>query len=297
MQKPNEIMIHISSKCNLKCEPCAYRFLDIDKINKYENDILSLNEFKNIINKVTNFGIVEINITPIIGEPFMIPNFEKYCEYLENNDDVKWFTFFTNLTHNFNINKFLSFKKLRIVISINGLTYNMFNKNTHGNKNEFEIFSNNLLNILNIYNNKMCKLEFFIRDDIKNTNKKFELLLKYLSEMFDISNPWKDRNGITHFKKNGNWCGLIPDDIITNNTDFYIQRMKMDGICKYALNENCILPDGNIILCGATDPLQQTYIGNVNDLNDTYKKWNNILRDMKNNKYPKCCSRCSEFHK
>lgn len=280
---PNEIMIHTTTDCKLKCEPCARHRLTDMQLNKLGE--MDFNAFKKYINIVTKAGVKGINITPIIGEPTEWKYFKEACHYLNSKKEIEYFTFFTNLIKP-DLIYLTKFKKLRLVISVNGFNCDQWIKNTGGTVKDYNEFAFNYFTITSeLMKKKLSQnLTFFVRDTAEYIYNKYSMLMKV------------SKGQIINFQKNGNWCGLIPDsETIGNN--FYIQHMKKEGICSYINNENCILPNGDIVLCGATDPLLHTIIGNIKDFESIYSlNFRYIKENQSNNIYTEGCKKCSEFH-
>lgn len=290
-----EVMIHIGSVCSLKCPTCAYQFLDDDKLEEYANERMSLDHFKKVVDRYVNLGFDRINLTSIIGEPLQLPNFELYAEYVQEHPRIKEFTFFTSLTTNRSsmLVQILHMDKLKLVISVSGTEYEEFHQGTGTNLKMYGRFVDNITLLSRNANKIKAKLNFFIRYKAFFTES--TMLANYITVLGKL-----DGNEITPFHLNGNWAGLVPDEI-TQRSNNWINRSEKKGICGYALNENTVLPDGRIVLCGAVDVEHKTILGNMNlqTLQDIYSEqgvYADILRKQSCNQYSGSCEGCSEHH-
>ena len=142
--------------------------------------------------------------------------------------------------------------------------------------------------------NEIIKIDFFIRYP-EFFNKKDNDLERKIKVVDNLSGF-----NVVPFHHNGNWGGLVPDEI-TQECKGWIKRSEKKGVCGYVLNENTILRDGRVLLCGAIDVQQQTSIGNINDqsLDEIYSPngtYASIISNQRSNVYSGVCEGCSEHH-
>jgi radical SAM protein with 4Fe4S-binding SPASM domain len=291
-----EMMIHIGGKCNLACPACSLQWMPRELKSRYAVDVLSLDRFKDLVEECLDVGITKFNLTGVIGEPLIHKDFEEYCEYLNVNDRVEMFTFFTSLTTNKleMLDKLIFMSKLKLVVSVSGTTVDRFMENVGTNKVMFHRFIDNVAYIIDHADMIPSHIQFFIR----------------YKEFFDGTSPDQlqsriiiagklDRFDVIPFHESGNWAGLIPDSV-TQHEPGWIKRSEKKGICGYALNEQVILPNGDVLLCGATDVEQKTVLGNVEDgIGNIYKEggcYHQILRNQEKGIFTGSCEGCSEHH-
>ena len=109
--------IETTGACNLKCRFCAYEKKQSSRAN------MALGLFESAVEQALALGYREFHLTPCTGDVFMDPRvFEKFS-YLEANEQVRAYHFFTNFTilDSAKIDRLLSLKKLSgIVLSIYG---------------------------------------------------------------------------------------------------------------------------------------------------------------------------------
>ena len=286
-------MIHINGQCTVGCPPCGLNFITKEEHTEYKANTRSLESFKELVEMLVEYGYNYFNLTPIVGEPLLVKDFLSYCDYLETHPRVKGFTFFTSLIvrRKGMIETLLSYKKLRLVISILGGDPVTFLENSGVSK--FDQYCENLDIVFKGQSTSNAKLDFFIR------YAKFHMKEYRIEKLIHILGSVDD-NRIIPFHQNGNWCGAVPEETITTEKG-WIPRATKVGVCNYIAREQCIMPNGDVILCGPTDVKQSTVIGNVNtqtipEIFGQDSLYGDIIRGQVDGIYFDCCHRCSEFH-
>ena len=84
-----EINIQIINRCQLRCKFCARSWLPTNRILEIGSSVMSLDNFKRIIDKCVESGRTQICLTPRIGEVFLDPTFKEKVTYLEENLDIE----------------------------------------------------------------------------------------------------------------------------------------------------------------------------------------------------------------
>ena len=130
---PNRFTIHLTSICNLKCKFCW------NSTHKLDNDIMSLLEFENILKWLKTQNIKEIDLTPMVGEIFIISNINSYFELLEKYN-FKYYII-TSLIQKANYN-LINFKNLYLSISL--YVYNKIEYNKITGKDKFNNLYKNI---------------------------------------------------------------------------------------------------------------------------------------------------------
>lgn len=288
-----EIMIETTNICNLNCKFCAYDLINNDPT------IMSLKRFKYIVKKMIDYGFDEFQLTPTVGESFSDPSFLDKIEWLEQLDDVKRITFFTNFTGvtKKNILRLMKTRKTVMFISVYGWDNETFNNIT--NTNKFDKFQKSFNLLLKNYDIKFRSLNFFIRNPKWNSINKSLDMYKKINLLVKIKNngtSFFDRNNIQEHLWNGNWCGLIKDNMLYDQ----VKVKDRSGVCWFSLIDNIVDNFGNVYLCGACDSIKETKLGNIENLDLIYSTngaLEKIIKEQHKGTYSGCCNKCSEFHK
>ncbi len=114
LSAPLQIYVSISSKCNLKCKHC----FNIRTIST-ENEIMTIDVFKKVIDIVKKYGIFQLKITG--GEPLLNPNFEYFIDLLES-EQISYVVYTNGTLLNDNIINKLGYLKYlkKLKISLDG---------------------------------------------------------------------------------------------------------------------------------------------------------------------------------
>lgn len=295
----DRIQIICESRCQLNCVNCAKPYL-----KKYPESFMDMNTFKSIVDKCVYLRIPNYELTPTIGEPFLDKHLFERIEYLNTFEEVKKIYFFTNLLilKESDILFLSKFKKLEITVSVYGDSEETYFKNT-GTHN-FNVFLKNMNLLSQKLDKDKIKLSFGMRFSEYNPKKLLINLLKnnngiYTSlhvliqkKVINIEDIWDT----AHHSNWGEMANIPNEKILTKGPSIGIPNRK--GICVYALEDNGILPNGDITLCGWFDINRVMIIGNilkdgVDHIFSKESKYHEILEDQKNGIYTGICRFCT----
>jgi radical SAM protein with 4Fe4S-binding SPASM domain len=261
-----KIYLEITNNCNLSCDFCIK--------NDRKNKIMSFDEFKIIINKISNY--TNYLYFHVLGEPLIHPNINEFINYAkDNNINV-------NITSNGYLIDKIKTKNIRqlnislhsynekYLVSLDDYINKIFKKTDEIKENTYISYriwlkSKNTYKIINKLNEKY------------NTNLTIDILEKK-------TNIKLDENIFLSISKEFIW----PD--LSNN--YYNEK----GNC-YALKDHIgILVDGTIIPC-CLDSKGVIKLGNIftDDLEDIInsKRFNSMLKCFKDNKKTEeLCKHC-----
>jgi MoaA/NifB/PqqE/SkfB family radical SAM enzyme len=287
---PWEIMINIINECQLKCVSCISRKLNEEKFQMPYNKVLK------VIDKIAAHGIRNIHLTPTYGEPTSHNQFYKILEYIENHDGIDKVSFFTNFL-DIDLDRIMKLTKTKMIISVYGDNEESYAKIT-GIQDSYKKFYDNMVLLLSKYRQEFLAVEFYLRNPELNKHSKLYTIMDIIVRANPIDFDGVGNHIVTEFMSvNGNWCGLF-EEVSDKRID------KKKGICKYALMNNSIQPNGDVVFCGAcmAKPTEDDIIGNIfeQSLYDIYKlsgKFSDIVYEQRHNNYTNSCKLCSEFHK
>lgn len=293
-------MIHIepTSYCNLNCEFCAYGVKETPKKN------VKLHDFIMRVDDATRSGYSHIGLTPITGDIFMDKGVLEKIQYLEDNESVNSYHFYTNgiLMDKAKIDYLMSCKKLSALhISIYGHDMESFIHLTNGTKSEYQMLLKNLnylmtvpMSIINdrIFLNQRVDSRFSKRNNTHESN------------LYSISSLLSDRlnhklNVTSNFN---NWGGLIQQSRIKPFIKVNNHKVFKHGVCKLILSKNQIMTDGVVNACACRDANATLEIGNVkeNSLDDildttTSTPYKQLILQQQRGDFNEICKHCDFY--
>lgn len=270
------IQLYITNKCSLNCEFCIKSKRDISNI------YMDLDTFKKVVDKCVDNGVKTFELTPIVGDILADENLIKRLEYLEQNDGVKRYWFFTNLINltEEHIYFFAGTKKMSVTVSVYGDNKDIYLQNT--NKDLYDVFVDNLLRLMTsswfVIDEFNIRFKGFIGNNIVNN------LLHRLIAMRELYGKFVD---VVDDSDNFDWENIL-------NSDTYVKK---SGVCRYARKANVVFPNGDVSLCGCLDIEGTMYIGNIltDDFDYIMNKRNSILIRQREGNYYGICKSCTLF--
>jgi MoaA/NifB/PqqE/SkfB family radical SAM enzyme len=268
-----QLQIPLTNVCNLNCISCIYK----TESDNFERFNITLNEFRNIVEQLPKNTILDL--TPVVGEIFANPYVWEILDYLETARNIKYYQIVTNLTLCNDINRLINYSKLKsITVSIYGDDVLSFKKYT--NTNAFDDFSENLREL--------------VVSDIAIKGK-VDVILYFRSIYYD-KYKWPHVNILVELG-----YATIDESTVDNNFDWsdrlkntnivLAPQVKQHGVCRYALEQNCIWPNGNVSMCGIScNDESMMPVGNI--FTDTLET---IKCNCKKLFPGKLCKKCREY--
>lgn len=270
--KPKRIQLSIKCKCQFKCNFCAY---------DGSVDEMTMEEFKELVDRFYDFGVRDFELTPTTGESFLDDLLLDKILYL-NSLNVNKIIFFTNLYQiNYNLlEKINDISSVEINLSLYGANRKQFENRT------------GVDGFLSVVDN-LRKL--IIRDrHSKNTiviHKRFSMI-RITSNLNVILRVANENNiKIWECPDDTPWL-----DMVKCNLNVY--KPINNGVCRFALEDNGVYSNGDISLCGWFDVEKKMVIGNVYEqtLDEIYGdggEFDSIIKNQKEGIYKNLCCRCS----
>ena len=140
LQVPDKFGIPITEKCHLRCFFCANNSLFFK-----EGRHLSLLDFKKIVDWLTSQGVRKLDLTPVVGEPLLVPHLSEMLDYLEQNPLIEEYDLFTSLIAK-KIHPLYLRKKMKLFISLYGFNQKQFLKTAR--VDAFHVFLKNMKSLL-----------------------------------------------------------------------------------------------------------------------------------------------------
>lgn len=303
IEDPRSFSIEISSLCNFNCVFCAYQHTT-DKMRK----IMNYEEFVEAVDQVVNCGGSIIELTPLTGDILTDrKGIIKKLEYLQNNKNIKEFSFTTNasLLSEKYIKEFLRFDKIRSMkVSIYGHDKDSFEKITQTVLYE-KVIEN--LNILHRYIDKIpFRISLGIRSYYNFSTKTFDNANKDLSasKIQKIISILKKKRNVDfgYHRHYTNWGGYVTKDdlkglpIILKDDQFGYKSGPCSRLFTYM-----ILSNSDLILCGCRDGMREMVIGNIKENNLSFlisnknKKYIQWIEDQEKDLFNGPCKNCDFY--
>lgn len=263
MRIPPRIQFHTTNRCQLNCKFCA-----ID--HEADETFMLMGNFKSFAKKCIAYGIREYELTPIVGDPMLDVFLLKRIKFL-NQYGISKILFYTNLIRYGEIEEILLYEKVEVNISVYG-----------GNREEY--MKNTRCDFYDIFKMNLNKLLTYVRD--MKMQDQVKLWIRHEGKDY---NPYIRGNDIEKIIATGNNDWKNPKTI---------SQTGRKGICQFAIEDNCIFPNGDISICGWFDIDKQTIIGNLyeqslEEIYDSRGKYEHILEEQLEGKYTGICKNCT----
>lgn len=233
--------IETSSACNLKCRFCAYEKKQSPRVS------MSNELFIRSVEQALDLGFKEFHLTPCTGDVFMDKHvFDKF-EYMDANDRVRAYHFFTNMTllDDEQIARLMTLKKLtRMTVSIYGHDEASFVALTNTAPKLYRRLIANLESLLA----RRAEWPFAITIGFRST---FDAPSDESSDLLKL---------IGQFRKSG--VGVHSSHGIYNNWGGYITQADVEGLNLHILSADGIYKSGPCVKL--FDSFQVTASGIVN---------------------------------
>lgn len=295
----NSIYIEPTSYCNLDCEFCAY-----GKKTSIKKNVL----YKDFVSRVSNIvscGFDHIGLTPITGDIFMDKGVFEKIKYLERNNNIDSYHFYTNaiLLDKRKIDFVFNQKKLSSMhVSIYGYNLKSFKVLTNGTDNEYKRLISNLKYMeslpVNLTKNKLyLDLRVDNNFNIDCLDNDCDLLNIYTSLIHKLNYNFKYTNIYN------NWGGVVKQSNVKSEINIRDFKTFKYGACSLIFNRIQIMSDGRVNACACRDANATLCIGDLSnnkleeilsiDGNTPYKK---LIQNQQKGNFNKICNSC-DFYK
>lgn len=226
MNVPTKMGIWITQKCPLRCKFC-------ENSNDYfkQGKIMSLDIFESKVKEVIEAGISYIDLTPIVGEVLLVPNFGDYLDILDSYKEIEKYTFITCLIGSKqNIDALRGRPKLELEISLYGLSSDEYKERT--NKDTFNTFIKNFKYLVQTFDNSIVIINRTSDPNTKLLKRDMPFILQFLLKKCHIDEQWvDDRSNYTEVMKEKNVekfrCHFMTEPLLVE-----------DGICFCCMDWN-----------------------------------------------------------
>jgi hypothetical protein len=259
----------------------------------YETQTFTTERFKSVVNKATEHGFTEIDLTPHVGDIFDDDDAVERLEFLRKHPKVEKYSFATHLLspdHEGLVHivhgSLRGDDRLWVDISVYGWDSESYKAQTGVDR--FKDFLENFrqlvwsgmvmsnpypLSSVNLYMRAGHTFEDFPESEIKNYMRD-AIKLGASVENDEVSNL--------------NWGGKIDQGKEPEE--------HRKGLCVHLVIHNGVFPDGDMTMCCCWDTFKELQFANIDDLdifNSRY--WRFITSHLAGN-YPDICKNCNDFY-
>lgn len=288
--------IETSSACNLKCRFCAYTKKSTPTVG------MSYDDFIAVVHQALDLGYRRFELTPCTGDVYMDRSFARKLAFLEQNDRVESYEFFTNLTipKPETVAQLAALKKLKhLTVSVYGHDLPSFIAITEGTVKLYERLKANLEALLAVRQRASYELAIGLRSS--RTRPKGEK-----SDLMQIVDRFREA-GIEIWVAPGvynNWGGFISQkdveglDMRINSTESAYKY----GACEKLFNSVQVTATGVVNACACRDVDATLQIGNVKTealadiVSPDNPRYMKIIEDQQRGEFAPICRSC-DFYK
>lgn len=287
-ERPFELFLEFTNVCNANCVFCPYQY------QMREKEFMPDSVFFKAIEDYCEIGGGSINLTPIVGDALIHPDFLKRVRYLRAQSNIDRISLTTNgiLLDKHGIEEILNSGLTSIFISTSGFDEESYKRIYRSSL--YERMRNNILKLveLNSKMNEPVLITIGLRTDRSldkaMNDKDFQPILKYKPQ---IDFTWS-------FTSAG---GRITRDILPKGMRLRVVKdRKM--ICVNLYNGPIVLPDGIVMACScvaAMDAISDLGIGNIMNerLIDIWhsEKMKEIRESFGTDRLNKTCASCDMY--
>jgi hypothetical protein len=258
---------------------------------------MGMSVFEYVVDEFTDtFGNISlIDMTPIVGEITQTPDWLKMLEYLHKNDHIEKFDFVTNFLNysNLDILKLMEYSdKFSMIISVYGHDRQSFLENT-GEDRWFDFLESltNLQEMIALRHYRCFPITFYFRHRPFNEFPKNSFAYKFIKAVQLISKtPVTFDSSMANL--NHNWAGQVD---VPAPVHAHPRIGAHAPTCVHAILQNCVLPNGDITLCGMNDFKSELIIGNLfhQSLKEIYSRDSKYA--LYTSHHPPLCTKCTEY--
>jgi len=273
--RTDTLSIEPTSACNLKCGFCAYVKKESPKIS------MKSDRFADYIRQAVALGYRRFHLTPGTGDIFMDRHIFDKLEFLEQEDGVEQYEFYTNFTipDADDIARMVKLKKLSFMtISIYGHDRETFVKIAKGTNKVYQRLLANLETLLPLLDQRAGILHIAIRSTLDMPRRPETELLKLIERYRAAGIPVK-RSQLYH-----SWGGKISADDVQGLAIDVMDSSKIykNGACSLLFTGVQIMATGQVHACACVDVDGSLMIGDLNErpLRDILSSKNSLYMSL-----------------
>ncbi len=258
--------------CPFKCIFCVHE-------GNKQYEFFDLDVFKEYAQRFFDFGVREFELTPTIGEPMLDHQLYNKIEFLDQlgAEKIIYFTNGYHLTDEW-LGLLKSTDKVEINLSLYGGSEYEFERRT--GIDGYKTVKDNLLRYITWSRESNNSLVIHKRYGDTTESTEIRVLLEAAK---------KSGIQIWDCSHDTNW-----HDMLECNSDGNVVK----DVCRFALEDNAVFPNGEVTLCGWFDVNKDMIIGDMESqtLDEIYGEnsvFSRLIEDQKNGVYEGLCCACT----
>ena len=285
---PHALYIEGTNICNAECVFCAYPEMLRPK------KVMDMDFFKSVIDQYVALGGAEVDLTPIVGDPFVDGKIFERLDHLASKPGLRRFHFFTNaigMRPQLSEQLLKYGEKLRVYISFGGFDRETYHKVFGVDK--FEVVVPHIKALIEAKRKSGSKLGLQLNLRTPRDNNKGELWDYLLAAKKDgvIEMTWMGAYD--------SWAGHIKEEEL-HEAGLTARPMPVKkGPCHRLLTSPVILADGRVNACACRDVEATLIIGDVGkqSLHEVLAgpELKTLLRRHEQDDFPEICKTCTRY--
>ncbi|MEK7234271.1 MAG: radical SAM protein [Elusimicrobiota bacterium] len=285
---PQSLYIEGTNICNARCIFCAYPQMMRPK------KTMPLDHFKNVIDQYALMGGSEVDLTPIVGDPFADRFLFERLDYLNSLPDIRRFHFFTNaiLMGSEDYPKLAAYgSKLTVYNSFGGFTRPVYHQVMGVDK--FDEAVGAIRGLIEAKRRSGSELGIQVNLRVPPGDAKGEFW-DYLRSC--AAEGLISIDGINAFDS---WAGAIKEEDLASAGLAARPMPEKRGPCHRLLTTPVVLADGRVNACACRDVEAELIIGDLKDQSLAQilsgDKLHELIEQHDRGEFPPVCQRCTYY--
>src|SRR5947209_4780539 len=285
---PTALAIDGTNICNARCVFCAYPQMERPK------KIMPVSEFKNFVSQYVRMGGRRVDLTPIVGDPFVDKYIFERLDYLASLPELRRFQFYTNavlMKPQFHQRLAAYGSRLIVYCSFGGFDREAYDKVMGIDK----------------FNEAVAAIQGLIETTRRTgSGMNIQVNLRVLpennkGELWEYFLQARDQGLITieSVTQFDSWAGKIKDEDLSD-AGLRPQPMPVKrGVCHRLITSPVVLADGRVNGCACRDVDASLIIGDLKQEPLTQILSGPALRELieqhERGEFPEVCRRCTYY--
>ena len=285
---PHALYIEGTNICNARCAFCAYPQMERPKVT------MAMEVFRKAIDEYLRLGPAEIDLTPIVGDPFADKYLFERLDDLAARPEVKRFHFYTNavLIKTEQLDRLMGYgERFWIFCSLGGFDREVYHRVMGIDKFEEAVSAIRALIEAKIRTGSPMRINVNLRVPLGSEK----------GEFWDYLRRRRDEGVITiaGVSAYDNWGGKITESDLRQAGLVPLPPPVHDGPCRRLLTGPVILADGRVNACCCRDVEATLIIGDIKEksLGDILSgpELKELLVRHEKNDFPEICKTCTKY--